>query len=194
MKSYRVPAMRTPLIHIYCGLPASGKTTAAKELAAQAAGMMRRVNLDDLRAMLDPPAPNGRPLWSHAHEHTTETIQIAAIRAAVLDGYDVVIDDTNLRPHNPTRIKNAVGRIAWFVVHDLTTVPIEECIRRDAQRTDPVGERVIRNMAADHAEALASGWPGLTSEWMNDQHAAAAGGVRWARTYLTAPTDEDDAA
>ncbi|WP_438288073.1 AAA family ATPase [Streptomyces scabiei] len=54
------------------GLPASGKTTAARGLQAEAEGRMRRVNLDDLRAMLDVPLPEGqgagrtrtsRPCW-----------------------------------------------------------------------------------------------------------------------------------
>ena len=37
------------------GLPASGKTTAARRLQAESGGRMRRVNLDDLRQMLDIP-------------------------------------------------------------------------------------------------------------------------------------------
>lgn len=192
MKPYTVPALRTPLVHVFCGLPASGKSTAARELLAAAGGTMRRVNLDDLRAMMDPPTPEGRPLWSYAHEHTTQIIQVQAVRALVLDGYDLVIDDTNLTPAEPTRLRDAVGRLAWFVVHDLTDVPVEECIRRDAERPSGVGVDVIRNLAAQHAAARAEGWQ-LTNEWMNETHTAAAGGARWARNHLIRP-ESDDAA
>ncbi|CAM5341749.1 AAA family ATPase [Streptomyces avidinii] len=39
-----------PVVHVMTGLPASGKTTAARALQAEAGGRMRRVNLDDLRS------------------------------------------------------------------------------------------------------------------------------------------------
>ena len=47
---------------ITIGLPASGKTTWAKELMEKEPGEWKRINKDDLRAMLD----NGR--WSHINE------------------------------------------------------------------------------------------------------------------------------
>ncbi|MCZ0978434.1 zeta toxin family protein [Streptomyces diastatochromogenes] len=47
--------LTVPVVHLMTGLPASGKTTAARALQAAAEGRMRRVNLDDLRAMLDVP-------------------------------------------------------------------------------------------------------------------------------------------
>ncbi|MFF3837957.1 AAA family ATPase [Streptomyces sp. NPDC001930] len=47
-----------PVVHVMTGLPASGKTTAARALQAAAEGRVRRVNLDDLRSMLDVPSPD----------------------------------------------------------------------------------------------------------------------------------------
>jgi predicted kinase len=149
------------------GLPASGKTTAARRLQEESEGRMRRVNLDDLRTMLDIPAPErGR---SHAHEQTVLAIQDAAVRAAVDDGFDVVVDNTHLTPHIPKRLKAAVaGRPATFVVHDFTDVPVEECIRRDAERERSVGEEIIRLLADKHTKARQGGWQ-LTDAWLNDQ-------------------------
>ena len=159
-----------PSVHVMTGLPASGKTTAARKLQAESEGRMRRVNLDDLRAMLDVPAPErGR---SHAHEQTVLAVQDAAVREAVAGGFDVVVDNTHLTPHIPKRLKAAVtGLGATFVVHDFTDVPVEECIRRDGVRERAVGEEIIRILADKHAKARKGGWQ-LTAEWFNDQPAA----------------------
>ncbi|MFE0653412.1 AAA family ATPase [Streptomyces sp. NPDC059534] len=164
-----------PVVHVMTGLPASGKTTAARALQAAAEGRVRRVNLDDLRSMLDLPAAergdgrgDGR---SPAHEQTVLGIQDAAVRAAVDDGFDVVVDNTHLTPHIPKRLKAAVaGREATFVVHDFTGVPVDECVRRDAARARPVGEEIIRILADKHAKATRGGWR-LTAEWLNDRPA-----------------------
>ncbi|MEE1753151.1 phosphatase domain-containing protein [Streptomyces sp. SP18CS02] len=155
-----------PVVHVMTGLPASGKTTAARRLQAESEGRMRRVNLDDLRTMLDVPSPDrGR---SHAHEQTVLAIQDAAVRAAVDGGFDVVVDNTHLTPHIPKRLKAAVGGEAAFVVHDFTDVPVEECVRRDAERERTVGEEIIRILADKHTRARKGGWR-LTGEWLNDQ-------------------------
>jgi predicted kinase len=154
-----------PTIHVMSGLPASGKTTAARALLAESRGHVRRVNLDDLRAMLD--YSGGERMWSHAHEQTALGIQDAAIREAIAGGFDVVVDNTHLTPHIPKRIKAAALGQALFRVHDFTHVPIEECLRRDAARDNAVGEDVIRRLNDNHVKATRNGWR-LTDEWMND--------------------------
>ncbi|MET9349183.1 AAA family ATPase [Streptomyces termitum] len=154
-----------PVVHVMTGLPASGKTTAARALQAEAAGRMRRVNLDDLRTMLDLPGGDR----SRDHERTVLDVQDAAVRAAVDDGFDVVVDNTHLTPHIPRRLKAALtGRAASFVVHDFTDVPVEECVRRDAARERPVGEEIIRILAGKHAKAVRGGWR-LTAAWLEDR-------------------------
>ncbi|GAA1581465.1 AAA family ATPase [Streptomyces globosus] len=157
-----------PVVHVMTGLPASGKTTAARALQAEAAGRMRRVNLDDLRAMLDLPDPERER--SYRHEQTVLAVQDAAVRAAVDDGFDVVVDNTHLTSRIPKRLKAAVAGRAEFVVHDFTHVPVEECLRRDAARERPVGEEVIRGLALKLAGARKGGWR-LTAEWLNDEPA-----------------------
>lgn len=154
-----------PTIHITTGLPASGKTTAARKLLADSHGRIRRVNLDDLRAMLDD--SGGERVWSKAHEQTALEVQDAAVRSAIDGGFDAVVDNTHLTPHIPKRLKAAAAGLATFVVHDFTHVPIEECIRRDAARPEPVGEQVIRRLADNHARATRNGWR-LTDAWLND--------------------------
>ncbi|WP_244291353.1 AAA family ATPase [Streptomyces subrutilus] len=153
-----------PVVHVMTGLPASGKTTAARALQAESGGRMRRVNLDDLRSMLDLPDPERDR--SHAHEQTVLAVQDAAVRAAVDGGFDVVVDNTHLTQHIPKRLKAAVGGLATFVVHDFTDVPLEECLRRDAAREKQVGEEIIRILADKHRKARKGGWR-LTAEWLN---------------------------
>jgi predicted kinase len=159
-----------PLIHVMSGLPASGKTTAARRLLADSRGHIRRVNLDDLRAMLD--NYEGGRSWSRAHEQTALDVQDAAVRAAIDGGFDAVVDNTHLTPHIPKRLKAAAMGRATFVVHDFTDVPIEECLRRDAARDNAVGEDVIRRLHGNHVKATKNGWR-LTDAWMNDTPAVA---------------------
>ncbi|MGW5850491.1 phosphatase domain-containing protein [Streptomyces sp. NPDC055254] len=171
-----------PVAHLMTGLPASGKTTAARALQAESGGRMRRVNLDDLRAMLDLPDPERAR--SYTHEQTVLEIQDAAVRAAVDGGFDVVVDNTHLTKNIPKRLKAAVGGRATFVVHDFTHVPLEECLRRDAARERRVGEEIIRILADKHHKARKGGWR-LTADWMNGTSGAAA--VPPVREYVADP-------
>ncbi|MET9699735.1 AAA family ATPase [Streptomyces sp. NPDC006529] len=155
-----------PVVHVMTGLPASGKTTAARSLQEESGGRMRRVNLDDLRAMLD--VPGLAQERSFAHEQTVLAIQDAAVRTAIDGGFDVVVDNTHLTRHVPKRLKAAVAGRADFVVHDFTDVPVEECVRRDAARERSVGEEIIRILAEKHRKATKGGWR-LTDAWLNDQ-------------------------
>lgn len=158
-------------IHVLTGLPGSGKSTFARSLIDSSANNIRRVNLDDIRNMLDTGASGERSRnLSRGHEKTALEIQDATVRAALDNGFDVVVDNTHLRPSIPKRLKAIAGGDAVFEVHDFTHIPVEECIRRDALRTGiaRVGEEIIRKMAEGHAKVRKSGWR-LTSDWMNDR-------------------------
>lgn len=151
-----------PTIHLTRGLPASGKTTLARELVAASNGRMRRVNLDEIRAMLDFNTTGAR--LGRDHEETVLAIQDAAVLAAIRDGFDVVCDNTFLVSRLPNRLKRVVAGQARFALHDFLDVPIEECIRRDAARDRSVGEESIRSMAKRLGRP-ASRW---TAEQLND--------------------------
>lgn len=156
----------TSTIHLTTGLPASGKTTYARALMTGAGGRLRRVNLDDIRAMLDDDGA-GTKVWSHKHEATAQRIQEDAIRAALAGGWDLVVDNTHLTQRMPSRIKQIVAGQARFEVHDFTGIPLEECLRRDAARPRPVGEAAILRLHEKHRSATKGGWR-LTAEWLND--------------------------
>jgi predicted kinase len=156
-----MPQLQT--ITIMRGLPASGKTTLARDMVQTSGGTIRRVNLDDIRAMLAASPHHDQQHKHRRHEDVALAIQDAAILEAIEHGFDVVVDNTHLAPRIPNRIKRLVAGRARFEVHDLTHVPIDECIRRDARRAATVGAPVIKSMAdrIKHGRMI-------TTEYMND--------------------------
>ncbi len=121
------------------GLPASGKSTWAREYVAKHAGTTKRINKDDLRSMLD------AGHHSKSNEQFVERTRDALILSALEAGKHVIVDDTNLAPRHETHIRQLVNGLArvevkWF------EIDVEEAIRRDLTRPKSVGEAVIREM------------------------------------------------
>jgi predicted kinase len=128
------------------GLPASGKSTFARGLQP----WVVRVNRDDLRRML-----HGDRIYTQRAEWQVTVAQRAQVEALLRAGGDVCVDDTNLRSRVVREWAELAERLgATFEVHDFTDVPLDECLRRDAERPAPeqVGEQAIREM---HARYLA---------------------------------------
>lgn len=142
-------------VTVMTGLPGSGKTTIARQC-----GM--RFSLDDLRAMMG----TGRENWSREREDVAIQAMIAGAKAAILAGFDICLDNTHLHPRLPRMYRKEFGPLGVeFAVIDLTNIPIEECITRDVERPEPVGEDVIRKMAKTLEQSRAQGWR-LTSKWL----------------------------
>lgn len=121
------------------GLPASGKTTFAKELV-RSDGNWIRVNKDDLRNML-----NGGK-WASSREKKTVACERWIVELLLDWKKNVVVDDTNLNPTHERYFKGMAGsHNADFEVKMFDT-PLEECIKRDNARPNGVGETVIRKM------------------------------------------------
>lgn len=130
-----------PVLIITRGLPASGKSTAAKAWVAEDPNTRARVNRDDLRFMAF-----DAPFLPFVGEEAITSIQRASIKALLASGFDVIADDTNLRPKYVREwAKFAASCGAEFEVREFEIDP-EEAIRRDAARERTVGERVIRMM------------------------------------------------
>ncbi len=125
-------------IIILRGLPASGKSTWAKEFVKENDNWII-VNKDQLRTMM------------HADmfkKGITEGIIISArdsiIKDALKKEINVIVDDTNFRAiHIKTIKKLAQGH--EVEIKDFNT-PIDVCISRDNNRDKSVGEDVIREM------------------------------------------------
>jgi predicted kinase len=127
------------------GLPASGKSTYAKQLLAEKQGMYKRVNRDLLRDMLDDRK------WSKNNEKGVVSAERALVGLFISNGFSVIVDDTNLSEKTSDMWDDIASELGVkFEVVDFTNVPIDECIKRDQKRANYVGEKVIRRMAREH--------------------------------------------
>lgn len=121
------------------GLPASGKSTWTKSLLSN--GSHKRVNRDDLRAMID----DG--VWSKKNEQFIVKIEQDIVTTYLGGQYSVIIDDTNLSPKNELMWRVFAEKYnAEFVIKDFTDVPLETCIERDLKRPNSVGSKAIMRM------------------------------------------------
>lgn len=131
-------------LYLYRGIQGSGKTTAALAWVKEDPINRVRINNDDIRNMLG-------KYWVVEREPLVSEMKQYLTQAAMDRGYDIVIDNMNL---NPKEVK------FWEKVVELNNedpdgykyeiefkdffIPLEECIRRDAMRPNPIGEKVIR--------------------------------------------------
>lgn len=130
-----------PEVIILKGLPGSGKSTWAKAQVDKQPGVYKRVNKDDLRAMMDNSA------WGGKSEKFVLMIRNRIILDAVKAGYSVIVDDTNFNPTHLDTITRLVDHIEGVKVRVKEfECSVEECIKRDLKRPNSVGEKVIREM------------------------------------------------
>lgn len=132
-------------LYICRGLPASGKTFWARQFVSEQGFRGCRVNRDDLGQM----AHNG--VFSPEREFFVVRAATTMIAQALMAGYDVISDDTNLQNYickQLITIATVCGRQVEWVLFE---TPLEVCIKRDKRRQGAasVGEGVIRQMAAE---------------------------------------------
>lgn len=119
------------------GIPASGKTTWAKEQLKKYPNRYKRINRDDLRLMLD------NEQFNPKREKFITKTQHTLILTALEEGYHVICDDTNLNPKTVSSIMELVSGKAIIEFKDFTNVPLKTCIERDLKRKNSVGQKVI---------------------------------------------------
>jgi predicted kinase len=121
------------------GLPASGKSTWAINKCKEDKSFVR-VNRDDLRTMRG-------EYWVPAQEKLITTWQHSMITNALIDGYNVIVDDTNLNPKTLDALRGVAARFVPEINVEIKffDVDVEECIKRDRKRERSVGEKVIRD-------------------------------------------------
>ena len=123
------------------GLPASGKTTWSKDFCEKNSQWIR-VSRDDLRSM------RGK-YWIPKQESLITLLEYNCILIALQQGYNVVVDATNLNKSRLTSLKKSISTIFPDVIYEskFFDISVEECIKRDLNRPLSVGEDVIKNMA-----------------------------------------------
>lgn len=128
------------------GLPASGKSSWAKDFVFKNPNQYKRINMDDLRAMFD------NSYQSNGNEKFMKKMRDILIIETLKDGKSVISDNTHLSPKSVNHIKQLVEKFNKDnndnvqVEIKFFDASVEECIKRDLKRQNSVGEKVIREM------------------------------------------------
>lgn len=129
-----------PKLFVYRGIPGAGKTTAALDYI-NTHPITVRVNRDDIRM-----SSLYRQEWSKQNERKLiNPIRDFMIRNALLKGYDVISDDTNLRENTISDFKKLTSDIPNVQISEvLFPIELAVAIERDKNRKVSVGEDVIK--------------------------------------------------
>ena len=132
---------RAPTLTLMVGVSGSGKSVLSRSLVNKRNGKVVRFNRDSIRAMLYADVP-----WNKGLERLTRNLEKEGARMALLEGKDVIIDDTNCSANvrdNWAMFAHEMG--VHYKVITMTT-PLDVCIQRDSLREgkECVGEEVIR--------------------------------------------------
>ena len=126
------------------GIQGSGKSTWARQWVEEDPENRVRINNDDIRNMLG-------PYWVTSRENLVSSIKKNMAEEAINRGYDIVVDNMNLNPKEILFWKRIVDEnnqdvdsYKYEIEYKDFFIPLEECIRRDAMRPNPIGEKVIR--------------------------------------------------
>lgn len=88
--------------------------------------------------------------WVPSREKVVTAMYDTLLTNAMNKGYNIVVDNMNLNPKTcedlEKRVKDFNEHHDWKyeVCYQNFFIPVEECIRRDAMRPNPIGEKVIK--------------------------------------------------
>ena len=134
------------------GIQGSGKSTWARQWVEEDPENRVRINNDDIRNMLG-------PYWIPSREGIVSNTKLQTTLYAMRMGYDIVVDNMNLNPKEVKYWENVIDSHNNIKTSDINPdwvqyeyeiefkdffISVEECIRRDAMRPNPIGEKVIR--------------------------------------------------
>ena len=129
------------------GIQGSGKTTYAKQWVEKDPVNRVRWNNDDCRKMCG-------PYWIPERENFISEIREKFILNAMKMGKDIVVDDMNLNQKTIAYYNDLVDYFnlnntktkeeAYDLVYKTFFIPLEECIKRDSLRPNPIGEKIIK--------------------------------------------------
>ena len=131
------------------GIPASGKSTWAKQEVLKDPEHSIRINRDDLRNMC------GKYCVPVREKYIRSCRNLLLNTAIYMHFNTIIIDDMNLNPRDIDYIIKAVNVFNKVLkskdqykieFKDFTNVPLNVCIERDSKRENPLGEKVIRDI------------------------------------------------
>lgn len=129
------------------GIQGSGKSTWAKQWCHEDPENRVRFNNDDIRNMLG-------DYWIPNRESLVKRMYMHFLHDAMDKHYNIVIDNMNLNQKTIQEIESTVAqvnsvlekedKVTYTIEYKDFWTPVDECIRRDAMRPNPIGEKVIK--------------------------------------------------
>lgn len=143
-------------IYVCQGLQGSGKTTWAKQWAEENPECRIRINRDDIRNMLG-------KYWVIQREDFVTNIEDHCLIEGMKNGYDIVLDAMHLSPYWYNTLDYLVcymnsksNKYEYKIVCKPFPTRLSECIRRDAERENPIGKDIILNTYEKNKEFIHS--------------------------------------
>ena len=138
------------------GIPASGKSTWAKQEVLKDPEHSIRINRDDLRNM------SGK-YWVPTREKYITACKGTILINAINFKFDtIIIDEMNLNPKENGYLKGMISMMndtfkdnndKYIIeIKNFTNVPLDVCLERDSKRENPIGENVIRDIFNKYKE------------------------------------------
>jgi len=131
------------------GIPTSGKSTWSKQFVQDNPNYVR-ICRDDYRLML-----KNSPMLDKKGEELVTKLVTNDIHIAFYMGFSVVVDQTNV---NSRYLEQLISFCNGLQVKKLTykifDIEVEEAIKRDALRLNPVGEEVINRRYQNYQSVI----------------------------------------
>jgi len=123
-------------IVVYQGVPASGKSTAAKEFVKGKKDWVI-VSRDNIR-------DSTGEYWVPEREQYISDVEEFQIRSAIKNKLNVIIDATNLNPKTIEKWKNLAEELQVEIDFKLFKIDFKTALERDGNRSRPVGKKVLK--------------------------------------------------
>ena len=118
------------------GIPASGKSTWAKQWVEEDPKTRVIVNRDSIRRGLG-------VYWVPSREDLVSDIEYSIVNCGMEHDYDICLDSTNLNPNYLNQWLILADNYGYEVEYKQFDISLEEALERDKNREFPVGEKVI---------------------------------------------------
>ena len=139
------------------GIPASGKSTWAKQEVLKDPEHSVRINRDDLRNM------SGKYRVPAREDYIKACKSTLLINAINFKFNTIIIDEMNLNLKETGHLKGVISMMNETIkdvedkyiveIKDFTNVPLDVCLERDSKRENPIGEKVIRGIFNKYKES-----------------------------------------
>ena len=118
------------------GIPASGKSTFAKQWVEEDPKTRVIVNRDSIRRGLG-------VYWVSSREELVSAIEQSMVKLGMSFNYDICLDSTNLNPSYLSKWVKFADEHKYIIEYKIFDISLEEALERDKNREFPVGEKVI---------------------------------------------------